>query len=177
MKSLCIVVVLLVVLAACTSAVTSAGLNLSIGGGMAVPLQDLKTYWKAGASGAAVIGYKLTPGFEPALRYAMSLFPSRGERNETFAKTYEDMTLKEFAGEIRAHLTPPGFRMRPYGLAGAGAAWVPNKGRFYYYIGGGIRAALMPRLDLFMEGRYAVVSIGDYTISYIPLNIGISLAL
>jgi len=170
-------VVLLVVLAACTSAATSAGLNLSIGGGVAVPLQDLKTYWKSGASGAAVIGYRLTPGFEPALRYAMSLLPSRGERNETFAKTYEDMTLKEFAGEIRAHLTPPGVGMRPYALAGAGAAWVPDKGRFYYYIGGGIRTVLTPRLDLLVEGRYAAVSIGDYTVSFVPLNIGITLAL
>ena len=169
--------VLLVVLAACTSAATSAGLNLSIGGGVAVPLQDLKTYWKSGASGSAVIGYKLTPGFEPALRYAMSLFPSRGEPYETFAKTYEDMTLKEFAGEIRAHLTPPGVGMRPYALAGAGAAWVPDKGRFYYYIGGGIRTALTPRLDLFVEGRYAVVSVEDYSISYIPVIIGISISL
>ncbi len=166
------------VLAAFSSARAGQGLDLYAGGGFSFPLTDVSGSWSNGTHGTAAIGYGLTPGLEGVGRISYHSFPVEDDPDTaSFADTENDLTVHEYAGEIRAQLTPPGIQLRPYGLVGIGFARLPDKTEFFYCVGGGLKFSVLPRLNLFVEGRYSWVSVKDYSVNYFPVTVGVNLSL
>ncbi len=169
---------ILLIMTGTAAAQSSIGLNVFAGGGLTVPLQDMKDSWKIGGHGDVGFGFSLTPGLDAGGRYHFFALPLDDSPDSvSFVDTDDDLTVHEFSGEIRALLSPPGINIRPYGIIGIGFAKFPDRTEFFYCVGGGLKYGIIPRLDFFIEGRYNWVSIEDYSVSYIPLSIGVSLSL
>lgn len=169
---------ILLLFAAISSAQTNMGLTLYAGGGPAAPFADVQDSWKIGGHGSAAFGFPLTGGLEGVGRYSYYSFPLGDDPDPvSFADTDDDLTIHEFAAEVRAQLAPPGVKIRPYGIIGAGLAGPPNRTEFFYCVGGGFRFSAAPNIDFFVEGRYSLISVEDYSVSYIPITIGLQIAI
>lgn len=181
MKKILMFFIFAFVLAAPLSAQVNLGLNGYAGGGISFPLKDLEKNWKTGHHGAIGVGYRLTPGLEGVGRFAYHMFPVSlpGDTAGMVAPAdiTQDFDIHEYGIDLRANLAAPGLNFRPYGLIGAGMAKLPSEKKFFYCVGGGIKATLFPRINLFIEARYTRISVDDFDISYVPVSAGLNLSL
>jgi len=169
---------ILLLFAGISPAQTIMGLNLYGGGGLTAPFADVEDSWKVGGHGSVAFGYPLTAGLEGAGRYSYHSFPLGDNPDSvSFADVNDHLIIHEFAGEVRAQLTPPGLKIRPYGIIGAGLAGLPDRTEFFYCVGGGFKFSAAPNIDFFIEGRYSLISVEDYSVSYVPVTIGIHIAI
>ncbi len=178
MKYFMILIVILM-LTGISSARIGPGLNIYAGAGINFPTDDLNTTWKDGYHGAAAIGHLLTPGLEGCLRYAYHTFPTEIDStiDPNFADTKKDFDVHEFNIDFRANLAVPVSRFRPYGLIGIGLAKTPDENKLFYCVGGGFKMSLLPKISLFLEGRYTRVTFDSFDVGYIPITLGVSLSL
>lgn len=170
------------------------GLNLYGGGGISVPMGDLKGFWESGYSGTIGVGLGLIPTLETVARFSVHTFPLDDDKYGGV-----DFTVHEYGLDIRANLSAPGRPFRPYALIGVGMAKydfsekmiddavadgvssslekLEPKTKFFYNIGGGFKVRAMPKLNFFLEGRYTKIQVPHGKIDYFPITIGLNISL
>jgi opacity protein-like surface antigen len=181
MRTIFFIIVVTILCCGFASAQVGVGINLYAGGGLTLPLNDLKSACKTGYHGTAGVGYSMVPGLEAVARYAYHSLPVKDDVKSLVvfagAPVADNYTIAEYGLDIRANLAAPALKVRPYALVGAGMADIPGKSKFFYAFGGGIKVAAMPKLNFFLEGRYSKVSVDEGTYDFIPLAIGLNLSL
>ncbi|MDD4051168.1 MAG: outer membrane beta-barrel protein [candidate division Zixibacteria bacterium] len=181
-------VLILGLLAGTAVAQTEMGVNLYGGGGVSFPSSDLSDVGKTGYHGLVGVGFSPVPSIETAARFAYNSFAVKDGGDDKF-------TVSEYGLDIRANLAAPVFNVRPYALIGGGfakydfpsslpvemldgvLAGIKPETEFFYCIGGGIKVNAMPRVDFFLEARYTKLSASDRNLDYLPVSVGLSLAL
>jgi len=178
MKAVLSAAIILILMAGTASAQVSMGLDFYGGGGISIPLQDVKTGWKIGGQGSLAAGYAVTPGLETVVRYSYLSFPTKSDLlDSSFANSEEKLTVHEASLELHGQLAAPTNRARPYGLVGLGLANLPDDNYFFYCVGGGLKIFAMPSVNFFVEVRYSWVSVTNFSVNYVPLTAGINLSL
>ena len=174
-----VLVMMILILPVVVSAQIDPNFNIYAGGGVGFPTDDLNTTWKDGFHGAISFGFLMSPGLEGALRYAYHNFPTEIDSTivPNIADTKDDFEVQEFSFDFRANLAAPEFRFRPYGLIGVGLARTPRENKLFYCVGGGIKVLLMPKISLFLEGRYTRIPFDSFDVGYIPVTLGVAVGL
>jgi opacity protein-like surface antigen len=169
----------ILVFAVSASAQTGPGISGYAGGGISFPFQDLNTYWKQTFHGTIGIGMRLTPGLDAVGRYAYRSFGADAdvEIEDNIGGIGEDFKIHEYGIDLSANLSAPGVPVRPFGLIGIGLAKIHGDSEFFYTFGGGIKAGLMPKIDLIIEIRYNKLTLDELDISYMPITIAIGASL
>jgi hypothetical protein len=184
MKWLLTTVMLLGLGAATATAQPAMGINIYAGGGIAIPSSDLNDIGKTGYHGAVAVGISPVQSIETAARFAYYSYSLKDGGDEKFK-------ISEYGLDIRANLAAPGINFWPYALVGGGFAkidftpsaldpsftGVKPETKLFYCIGGGVKVYVLPKLNLFLEGRYAKLSVSDYNLDYLPISVGLNLYL
>lgn len=188
MKRICWSIMFACLLAGAAAAQPGIGFNLYGGGGVSIPSSDLGDVGKTGYHGSVAVGISPVPSMETAARFAYNSFGIKDVDGEKF-------TVSEYGLDIRANLAAPGFNFRPYALVGGGLAkydfpstlptemlegaltGVKPDTKFFYCIGGGIKVNALPKVNFFLEARYTKLAAEDQNLDYLPLSIGLNLAL
>lgn len=186
------IIAAVVILTTAVSPVMSQGLGINFyaGGGLSVPMENLKDLWKTGYQGSVGLGLTPVPTLETVARFGYHAFPSKKDSTGN-----KDFTISEYGLDVRANLAAPGFKFRPYALIGAGFAkyefatttvdqvvgaaleGLEPKTKFFYCFGGGIKVNAAPKLNFYLEGRYTKISVPMGKIDYIPISMGLNLSL
>ena len=183
MKKIILLLGILALTATTASAQAGIGLNLYGGGGITLPQSDLKNSFKTGTHGMLSAGISAMPQLETAARFMYIRLPLKDESN---GKSH--LTIQEYGIDLRVKLAPPGFGFKPFALVGAGVAksemssdqtigLIEAKSKFFYAFGVGAMIAFVPKVNLFIEGRYSKVSVPDGNMTYIPITAGINVSL
>ena len=170
------------------------GLNLYGGGGVSIPMGDLKDFWKSGYHGTIGVGLGLIPTLETVARFSTHTFPLDDNKYGGV-----DFTIKEYGIDVRANLSHPGRPLRLYALIGIGMAKydfsekmiddavadevttglekLEPETKFFYNIGGGFKVRAMSKISFFLEGRYTKIQVPNGKIDYFPITIGLNISL
>jgi opacity protein-like surface antigen len=178
-----IATVLIVMAGSMASAQVGVGLNLYGGGGLSLPVSDLKSDWKTGFFGMAAVGFNAIPQMETAGRYAYYRYAAKSDIGSTV-----HLIIQEYGLDLRVKLSPPGIGVKPYALVGGGAAKLKisddalndlfsSTTKFYYSIGAGLTSVLMPKVNCFFEVRYTRISVSNGNIGNVPITVGLNLSL
>lgn len=172
-------ILLLCLLTVPASAQSGLGISGYAGGGISFPFQDLNTFWDPAFHGTVGIGVRLTPGLDAVGRYAYRSFGIDKDVivDEAANEIGGDFKIHEYGVDISANLSAPGIPVRPFGLIGVGLAKIDGDSEFFYSIGAGIKAGLMPKIDLLAEIRYNKLTMDDLDIGYLPITVGLAVSL
>ncbi|MBK8002909.1 MAG: porin family protein [Gemmatimonadetes bacterium] len=158
-------------LAQATPPEDQSGFNISVGGGLTVPVSDFDDAARMGWHGLAGLGFtsaNSTVGFRGDFFYG---------RNEVDG-TSRDFELVGGLGNLIVNLGQPA-RVRPYVILGAG--WIHTKvkdvtnGEGDITAAGGLGAKIPLGTDanLFLEGRYVNVFSDGPDLRFIPITLGV----
>jgi hypothetical protein len=184
MKRLWSMVIIFGLLAGTAIAQTGLGVNFYGGGGVSFPSSDLSDIGKTGYNGSLAVGISPVASIETAARFGYNSFSLKNGGSEKFK-------VSEYGLDIRANLAAPGFNVRPYALIGGGfaklsftqsaldqlLAVLKPETKLFYCIGGGIKVSAVPKINFFLEARYTKLSVADKNLDYLPISVGLNLAL
>jgi len=170
------------------SQISGMGINLYGGAGITVPSGDIADVWKNGFHGMVAAGYHPTPSIELDGRFARHQLPLEDQFQG------DDFTISEYGVDVRANLAIPTSTLRPYAVVGAGFAkfaftpstltgsTMPVSGleegtQFFWAIGGGLKAPLAPKINLFIELRYTTLTTNADNLNYFPILAGLNVGL
>lgn len=184
MRRLWTTVMILGLAAGTAIAQPGTGINLYCGGGVSFPSSDLGDIGKTGYNGLVAVGITPVQSIETAARFAYNSFSFKNGGNEK-------LNISEYGLDVRANLAAPGFNFRPYALVGGGFAKLSftqsaldqeftvlkPETKLFYCIGGGIKVNALPKVNFFLEARYTKLSVSDYNLDYLPISVGLNLAL
>lgn len=195
MKYACSILLLVVLLSAgSVSAQVRNPVPFSVyaGGGLSFPIEPDTGFTqdnKIGPNLMAGIGFKFMPALETILKVEYHQFPN----DLPVAVDGATWQIWLYGAAVKAGVGVPTAKVRPFAIAGFGAADVKRtegtssdtsfagapelefKTAVYFDVGGGFEWSVTPQVSLFATGRYVYISTEGEPTSIFPLTVGVKI--
>jgi len=192
MRTILMVLVMVILVAAVASAQDVKPFNFYAGAGLSLPNGDFSDGYGMGLHGSVAVGFNLAPGFQVAPKAEFHTFKIDGDVWSALndGAAVEGGTLNSIlaGADIRFNPPLPAFPMKPFLFAGGGYANLSvsdleveglpaqefdSEGKFYWNIGAGVEFGNSPFMSFFVQARYLAISTDMVDYNMIPVTVGI----